>query len=56
MRGRLNVFELQRVLIAPKPPLGDQGEVGERSEPGRDEKVYVLTHLRRRALCKPVTF
>ena len=29
---------------APKPPLGDQGEVARRSRDGRDEKVYVLPH------------
>ena len=40
---------------APKPPLGDQGEVARRSRDGRDEKVYVLPHYRV-ALCKPATF
>ena len=39
---------------APKPPLGDQGEVARSA--GRDEKVYVFPHLRGRALCKLATF
>ena len=38
MKGRPAVYELRRVLTAPKPPLGDQGEVARRSRDGRDEK------------------
>ena len=36
---------------APKPPLGDQGEVARRSRDGRDEKVCVL---RCNAFCRNV--
>ena len=39
--------EMLRILPAPKPPLGDQGEVARSA--GGDEKLYVLPHRRWRS-------